>query len=117
MKQNEPKSDFILQLPNSPQHRSDLAQDFTIFTFDGSKSIVGGEQPDVSVLLRECLGGCLAVDHGSNDVALLAVFMRADDNVVAVADFGSNRGINKDPGFEELSLAKMYLGGELFGSD
>ena len=64
----------------------------------------------MAVLHGEGFDGGFAIDHGSDDVALVAIFLGTDDDVVAVADGGIDHGIALDLEHEELALADEGLG-------
>ena len=110
-------------LLNATKYRSHLADDLAIVAVDGLVGVVGGEEPDVAVLHGEGFDGGFAIDHGGHDVALVAIFLGADHDVVAVADRGINHGIALDLEHEEVALADEGLWeGEglfdvLFGKD
>jgi len=98
-----------LTLSHTPQHRSHLADDLAIVAIDGFVGVVGGEEPDVAVLHGEGFDSGFAIDHGSDDVALVAILLSADDDVVAVADSGINHGVTFDLEHEEIALADEGL--------
>jgi len=64
----------------------------------------------VAVFLGECFDGGFAIDHGGDDFALFARFLRADHDKVAIADGQIDHGIANDLEQEELALTHEGLG-------
>ena len=64
----------------------------------------------MAILLGESFDCRLAVDHCSDDLALFARFLGADNDVIAIADCKINHGVADDLEKEELTLSDKGLG-------
>ena len=77
----------------------------------------------MAVFLGECFDCCFAIDHCSDDLALFGVLLRADNDVVAIADCEVDHGVADDFEEEEFALSDEGLGewedffDVLFGKD
>ena len=95
---------------DAAQDRGDLAEDGREVAQDGLEAAVAGEQPGVAVALAEDLDGGLVVEHGRDDVAVLGVLLRMNDDPVAVADRGVDHRFADDLEHEQFALADDLAG-------
>src|SRR5580693_4694761 len=69
-------------------HGDDLAEHGRVVAGDGIERRVVRHQPYLTARTFERLDGCLAVDHGRNDVAVVGDMLLSHDHPVVVADRG-----------------------------
>ena len=59
----------------------------------------------MAIFLGESFDGGFAIDHGGDDLALLGIFLGADDDKVAIADGEVDHRVAYDFKEEEFALA------------
>lgn len=64
----------------------------------------------MAISAREGFDCCFSVDHGSDDLAFFTILLRADDDVVSIADSRIDHGVADNLEHEEFALAHDGFG-------